>query len=165
MTDICPLDSDASSVDPSLPPIIWRKSDQPVAYADAIDFMESHVAAIRAGSGGEMVWLLEHPPVYTAGTSARAQDLLQPDRFPVHEPAQEIRDEHPEDRQEQAKQPEQPAPPPDLLAPLTRGPERFFSLHFARPGSPPCSASARAAMSPHAAAPRSWSSFGSASTS
>lgn len=85
MTDICPLDGDASSVDLSLPPIIWRKSDQPVAYADAIDFMESHIAAIRAGSGGEMVWLLEHPPIYTAGTSARAQDLLQPDRLPVHE--------------------------------------------------------------------------------
>ena len=46
--------------------------------------MEARVAAIRAGTARELVWLLEHPPLYTAGTSARAGDLLQPDRFPVY---------------------------------------------------------------------------------
>ncbi len=46
--------------------------------------MEERVAAIHAGSAPEMVWLLEHPPLYTAGTSAREEELLQPDRFPVH---------------------------------------------------------------------------------
>jgi lipoyl(octanoyl) transferase len=46
--------------------------------------MEAHVAAMLAGQAGEKVWLLEHPPLYTAGVSARAEDLLQPDRFPVY---------------------------------------------------------------------------------
>jgi len=46
--------------------------------------MEARVRQIRAGEAGELVWLLEHPPLYTAGTSARAEDLLQPDRFPVY---------------------------------------------------------------------------------
>jgi lipoyl(octanoyl) transferase len=46
--------------------------------------MESRVAAIHAGTAPQLVWLLEHPPLYTAGTSARAADLLTPDRFPVH---------------------------------------------------------------------------------
>jgi lipoyl(octanoyl) transferase len=62
----------------------WRLSDQPVAYEEALAAMEARVAEIRAGRAGELVWLLEHPPLYTAGTSARAADLLQPVRFPVH---------------------------------------------------------------------------------
>ncbi len=62
----------------------WRISDDAVPYDEALSTMEARVAAIRAGTAGEMVWLLEHPPLYTAGTSARAQDLLQPARFPVH---------------------------------------------------------------------------------
>src|SRR5262245_30233619 len=62
----------------------WRISDQPVPYAEALADMEARVAAIRAGREPELIWLLEHPPLYTAGTSARAQDLLQPMRFPVH---------------------------------------------------------------------------------
>ena len=60
----------------------WKISDQPVAYPEALDFMEARAAAISAGSAGEMVWLLEHPPIYTAGTSANDADLLDA-RFPV----------------------------------------------------------------------------------
>src|SRR5258708_31221255 len=62
----------------------WRISDGAVPYAEALAAMEARVADIRAGPERELVWLLEHPPVYTAGTSAKAQDLLQPLRFPVH---------------------------------------------------------------------------------
>ena len=64
--------------------IEWRMSDAPVAYPEAVAFMEERVEAIRAGRAPEMVWLLEHPPLYTAGTSARDEELLQPDRFPVY---------------------------------------------------------------------------------
>lgn len=63
--------------------IDWRISQQPVAYPDAIEQMEAKVAAIHAGTAPEQVWLLEHPPLYTAGTSANPKDLLSPDRFPV----------------------------------------------------------------------------------
>jgi lipoyl(octanoyl) transferase len=65
-------------------PVEWRISPGPVAYPDAVRAMEERVAAIRAGTAGELVWLLEHPPLYTAGTSARPGDLLEPARFPVH---------------------------------------------------------------------------------
>ena len=65
-------------------PVGWAVSHAPVAYEDAVAFMEARVEAIHAGSAGELVWLLEHPPLYTAGTSARLEDLLLPDRFPVH---------------------------------------------------------------------------------
>jgi len=65
-------------------PIQWRISDDPVDYPEALDFMERRVAAIRAGTAPECVWLLEHPPLYTAGTSADPRDLLDPDRFPVY---------------------------------------------------------------------------------
>jgi lipoyl(octanoyl) transferase len=65
-------------------PIEWRISDDPVDYPEALDFMERRVAAIRAGTAPECVWLLEHPPLYTAGTSADPRDLLDPDRFPVY---------------------------------------------------------------------------------
>ena len=61
----------------------WRISARPVAYPDALAAMEERVAAIRAGAAPELVWLLEHPPLYTAGTSAHSQDLLAPRRFPV----------------------------------------------------------------------------------
>lgn len=63
--------------------IEWRISDQTVDYPDAIAFMEARVAEIRAGTAPETVWLLEHPPLYTAGTSARETDLLVPMQFPV----------------------------------------------------------------------------------
>ncbi len=62
----------------------WRVSDGLVAYEDAVAEMERLAAAIHAGEAPETVWLLEHPPLYTAGTSADAADLLQPERFPVH---------------------------------------------------------------------------------
>ncbi|MGE5548362.1 MAG: lipoyl(octanoyl) transferase LipB [Solirubrobacterales bacterium] len=64
--------------------IEWRISDDFVPYPDALAFMEERVAAIRAGTAPECVWLLEHPPLYTAGTSADPKDLLTPDRFPVY---------------------------------------------------------------------------------
>jgi len=69
---------------PARPPVEWRLSHHPVGYREAVAFMEQRVAAIAAGDAGECVWLLEHPALYTAGTSARADDLLTPDRFPVH---------------------------------------------------------------------------------
>jgi lipoyl(octanoyl) transferase len=65
-------------------PVEWRISDGPVPYPEAVQNMEARVAAIRAGAAPELVWLLEHPPLYTAGTSARPGDLLQPQRFPVY---------------------------------------------------------------------------------
>jgi lipoyl(octanoyl) transferase len=65
-------------------PVEWRISDGLVAYPEAVGTMEARVAAIRAGTAPELVWLLEHPPLYTAGTSARPADLLQPERFPVY---------------------------------------------------------------------------------
>ena len=64
--------------------IDWRIDDRLVPYAEAIAVMEERVAAIRAGTAPEMVWLLEHPPLYTAGTSAREDDLLAPGRLPVY---------------------------------------------------------------------------------
>ena len=62
----------------------WRISDSPVDYAEAVSFMESRVEGIHSGQAPEMVWLLEHPPLYTAGTSAADDELLEPDRFPVY---------------------------------------------------------------------------------
>ncbi|WP_417451861.1 lipoyl(octanoyl) transferase LipB [Kordiimonas sp.] len=66
-------------------PLEWRISDEHVAYPDAINEMEERVRAIRAGEAPELVWLLEHPPLYTAGTSADPADLVDPDRFPVYD--------------------------------------------------------------------------------
>jgi lipoyl(octanoyl) transferase len=63
----------------------WRVADRPVAYPEAVAFMEARAAAIRAGTLPEMVWLVEHPPLYTAGTSARAEDLIDAARFPVYQ--------------------------------------------------------------------------------
>ena len=62
----------------------WRISDRLVPYPEAMEQMDARVGAIRAGTAPEQVWLLEHPPLYTAGTSARAEDLLSGDRFPVY---------------------------------------------------------------------------------
>ncbi len=61
----------------------WLSAENPVAYDDAVMFMEERVAAVRAGQVDELVWLTEHPPLYTAGTSARDSDLLDA-RFPVY---------------------------------------------------------------------------------
>ena len=65
--------------------IAWRITDRPVPYPDALAEMEALVSAIRDGTAPETVWLLEHPPLYTAGPSARPDDLLPPGRFPVYE--------------------------------------------------------------------------------
>jgi len=62
----------------------WVAAPAPVDYPDAVAAMEARIAAIRDGTAAERVWLLEHPPLYTAGTSARPADLLDPGRFPVH---------------------------------------------------------------------------------
>jgi lipoyl(octanoyl) transferase len=62
----------------------WRISDRLVPYPEAVAAMEAHVDAMLAGAAGELVWLLEHPPLYTAGTSADPADLLWQDRFPVY---------------------------------------------------------------------------------
>ncbi|MGF1641650.1 MAG: lipoyl(octanoyl) transferase LipB [Rhodospirillales bacterium] len=62
----------------------WLISDRPVAYPAAVAFMERRVEAIRERRAAEAVWLLEHPPLYTAGTSARDAELLAPDRLPVY---------------------------------------------------------------------------------
>ena len=64
--------------------IEWRISDTVVDYQEAIEEMERRVATIRNSTAGELVWLLAHPPLYTAGTSARDEDLLDPRRLPVH---------------------------------------------------------------------------------
>jgi len=64
--------------------IEWRISTIPVDYETAVEEMEARIAAIREGTAPELVWLLEHLPLYTAGTSARQEDLLAPDLLPVH---------------------------------------------------------------------------------
>jgi len=61
----------------------WAVSTTPVAYQEAVAVMEARVEAILAGVAPEAIWLLEHPSLYTAGTSASPQELLQPARFPV----------------------------------------------------------------------------------
>ena len=65
-------------------PIEWQINKIPVDYSAAVAEMERRVAAIRDGAAPELVWLLEHPPLYTAGTSACAEDLLDPHYLPVH---------------------------------------------------------------------------------
>lgn len=62
----------------------WITSSEPIPYDQAVAFMEERVAAIHAGTAPECIWLLQHPPLYTAGTSAKDSDLLTPQRFPVY---------------------------------------------------------------------------------
>ncbi len=66
-----------------LPPAEWRVSDAPVDYQAALAAMDARVEVIAAGQAPELVWLLEHPPLYTAGTSAKTEELIDA-RFPVH---------------------------------------------------------------------------------
>ena len=61
----------------------WATASGPVPYPKAVQFMEHRASAIADGRAGELVWLLEHPPLYSAGVSAKPADLLSPDRFPV----------------------------------------------------------------------------------
>lgn len=76
LTDASPLTHGPGGID-------WRISEQPVDYEEAVLAMEQRVEAIRADNAAECIWLVQHPPLYTAGTSAHADDLLTPDRFPV----------------------------------------------------------------------------------
>ena len=76
---ISPAVDDASS------DVEWRVSDAPVAYEDALSFMEERAAAIRSGTAPECVWLLEHPSLFTAGTSADPAELMNPLGFPVYD--------------------------------------------------------------------------------
>ena len=66
-------------------PVAWIIAPGQVPYPQALETMRTRAAAIADGTAGEAVWLVEHPPLYTAGTSAMAGDLLTPDRFPVYE--------------------------------------------------------------------------------
>jgi lipoyl(octanoyl) transferase len=68
-----------------MPPLApeWCTAEGLTPYADAVAFMQDRVAAIRAGRAPELVWLVEHPPLYTAGTSARLTELIDPNRFPT----------------------------------------------------------------------------------
>jgi lipoyl(octanoyl) transferase len=72
--DLKPLACDAG--------VEWQVSDQPVDYLEAVAAMETRATAIAEGRARELVWLLEHPPLYTSGTSGKARDLLDP-RFPL----------------------------------------------------------------------------------
>lgn len=65
--------------------IEWRVNDAPVAYEDALRFMDERAAGIREGTARECIWLLEHPPLFTAGTSADPAELFNPQDFPVYE--------------------------------------------------------------------------------
>ena len=65
-------------------PVAWLATSEPVPYEAASALMAQRATAIAAGAAPELVWLLEHPPLYTAGTSARPEDLVSPARFPVH---------------------------------------------------------------------------------
>jgi len=62
----------------------WKISDGLTDYETAVQVMEQRAVAIAEGAADELIWLLEHPPLYTAGTSAKVDDLLDPDRFPVY---------------------------------------------------------------------------------
>jgi len=65
-------------------PAEWRVSDSPISYEEAVAAMEARAAAIAAGAAPELVWLIEHPPLYTSGTSAKPADVIDA-RFPVYE--------------------------------------------------------------------------------
>ncbi len=73
--------NDTPSIVPAAPE--WRTAAGLTPYADAVAFMQDRVASIRAGTAHELVWLVEHPPLYTAGTSARPEQLTDPGRFPT----------------------------------------------------------------------------------
>lgn len=69
----------------SLKLVDWIISDKLTDYEDALRVMEARIAKISSGDAAEAIWLLEHPPIYTGGTSAKPDDLTDPDRFPVYE--------------------------------------------------------------------------------
>ncbi|NRP12655.1 Octanoyltransferase [Aliiroseovarius sp. xm-m-379] len=67
-----------------MPSVTWETAETLVDYEQAVARMEAHADAMARDEAGEMIWLLEHPPLYTAGTSADPKDLVAPDRFPVY---------------------------------------------------------------------------------
>jgi lipoyl(octanoyl) transferase len=67
------------------PPVEWRVFEGLQPYAETLAAMEAHAEAVSQGLAPEAIWLLEHPPLYTAGTSANPADLVEPDRLPVHQ--------------------------------------------------------------------------------
>jgi lipoyl(octanoyl) transferase len=73
-----------SAAPPGSAPVEWRMSDGLTSYEQAVTFMETRAAAIAAGQAGELAWLVEHPALYTAGTSAKPEELIEA-RFPVFE--------------------------------------------------------------------------------
>lgn len=81
-TDAAPISTPEMKSDEN---IEWRVADAPVPYDEAIRFMEERAVAIRDGTARECVWLLEHPPLYTAGTSADPSELFNPMDFPVYD--------------------------------------------------------------------------------
>lgn len=82
-TPPAPCDTQGKLMRADRRPVEWRIWEGEVPYPEALAAMQARAAAIAAGEAGEAVWLLEHPPLYTAGTSATASDLLSPSRFPV----------------------------------------------------------------------------------
>jgi lipoyl(octanoyl) transferase len=70
--------------DAELAPVEWRLGEELVPYGEALTAMEQRTGAVAAGTAAELAWLIEHPPLYTAGTSARPTDLIEA-RFPVHQ--------------------------------------------------------------------------------
>jgi len=66
-------------------PLEWKITDGLTSYDESMAFMAQRVADIHQGTAPELVWFLQHPPLYTAGTSAKSSDLLQPDRFPIYD--------------------------------------------------------------------------------
>lgn len=87
MNDLCkPLSDKNSNLEQKMTnhSLEWRISDRLIPYPEALQIMNERVKAIQAGEAPELVWLLEHPPLYTAGTSAKAADLLNP-QFPVYD--------------------------------------------------------------------------------
>src|SRR6267142_5203735 len=67
-----------------LAPVEWRLGERLIPYDEALTTMEQRAGAVAAGTAPELAWLIEHPPLYTAGTSAKPTDLIEP-RFPVHQ--------------------------------------------------------------------------------
>jgi lipoyl(octanoyl) transferase len=78
------MNADASTPPSTFPAIEWRTADALLPYPQALEAMQARIAAIRAGTAAEQVWLVEHPPLYTAGTSASPADLTDPTRFPTY---------------------------------------------------------------------------------
>jgi lipoyl(octanoyl) transferase len=81
---LSPTASSAAMLRPDAAAVGWARSDGLVGYEAAVAAMEARAGAIASGEAGELVWLLEHPPLYTAGVSAKPGDLIDPGRFPVH---------------------------------------------------------------------------------